>query len=55
MPTYCKEGDAIEGHRIGCQFRKIGEIKIIHGTSSHRARRASLYDAYCVIEIGYTK
>jgi len=39
-------GDAIEGERIACQFRKIINPNLIRGTGAHRAGRASLENAY---------
>jgi hypothetical protein len=44
-----ENGDAIEGERIACQFRKINKVDLIRGTGAHRAGRASLENAYCVI------
>lgn len=49
MPVYHGQGDAIEGKRISCQFRKSKKEKIIRGTGAHRARALVLYEAYCVI------
>lgn len=55
MTTYYGFGDAIEGKRIACQFRRIKKVSLIRGTSSHRARRTSLDDAYCVVVTPITK
>ena len=44
-----ENGDAIEGDRIACQFRKINKPRLIRGTGTHRAGSTSLEDAYCVI------
>jgi hypothetical protein len=44
-----ENGDAIEGERIACQFRKINGPTLIRGTGAHRAGRASLENAYCAI------
>ncbi len=49
MPTYYNYGDAIEGERIVCQFRRISKPGTISGTHAHRAREITLNDAYCVI------
>lgn len=49
MTTYYEIGDAIEGKRIACQFRKMRKISLVRGTSSHRGRRTTLDDAYCAI------
>ena len=51
MPIYTNLGDAVEGSRIACQFRKIGKTREISGrTSRHGGMTTVLYDAYCVIE-----
>jgi hypothetical protein len=49
MPTYYNLEDAIEGERIACQFRSISKPRLISGTRTHRAQKAALGDAYCVI------
>ncbi len=49
MPTYYNKGDAIEGERIICQFRKSGREEIVRGTGAHRSKKLTLYNAYCVI------
>lgn len=53
MTTYYNVGDAIQGERIACQFRKMRKIQVVTGTSRHRASRTTLEDAYCVIEAAY--
>jgi hypothetical protein len=47
--SYKENGDAIEGDRIACQFRKIDKITLVHATSNHRTQSTKLYTAYCVI------
>jgi len=42
-------GDAIEGERIVCQFRKMSDLVVGHGTAAHRASETKLYNAYCSI------
>ena len=44
-----ENGDAIEGERIACQFRKMNKVNLIRGTGAHRAGGTSLENAYCVI------
>lgn len=44
-----ENGDAIEGERIACQFRKMNTVNLLHGTGAHRARSTSLENAYCVV------
>jgi len=44
-----ENGDAIEGERIVCQFRKMGAVIVGPGTSAHRASETKLYNAYCSI------
>jgi hypothetical protein len=43
-----QEGDAIEGLRIVCEFRRIGKVNLISATHTHRGSRVTLDDAYCV-------
>ena len=49
MTTYHGVGDAIEGERIACQFRKMRKISLVSGTARHRTQRTTLDDAYCAI------
>lgn len=49
MTTHYGVGDAIEGKRIACQFRKMRKISLVSGTARHRAQRTTLDDAYCAI------
>ncbi|MFQ6061575.1 MAG: hypothetical protein ACE5KT_01615 [Methanosarcinales archaeon] len=49
MATYYEYGDAIEGARIKCQFRKIGKVRLIPATHKHRGQEVVLDNAYCVI------
>ncbi|MEA2000039.1 MAG: hypothetical protein U9N61_12050 [Euryarchaeota archaeon] len=49
MPSYYKLGDAIEGERVVCQFRKPGKVKLISATHAHRAQEIALNHAYWVI------
>ncbi len=49
MPTYYNFGDAVDGERITCQFRRISKPKLVSGTHRHRAWEVTLDDACCVI------
>lgn len=49
MTISYQAGDAIEGKRIACQFRKMSKISVVSGTVRHRAQRTTLDDAYCAI------
>jgi len=50
MITLYTIGDAIDGERIACQYRSIRIKPPATATHTHRAGRAVLRDAYCVIE-----
>ncbi len=50
MSIYYNEGDAIEGDRIACQFRKMHRTILGKGSHAHRGSKTALDDAYCVIE-----
>jgi len=47
--TCYENGASIEGERIACQFRKYVPKPTNRGSSAHRAGRATLENAYCVI------
>jgi hypothetical protein len=50
MPTYYRNGDAIEGEKIAFDCRKyVIHKRPIHRTSSHRAKAGTLDNAFCVI------
>jgi hypothetical protein len=50
MTTYYGVGDAIEGKRITCEFRKTKKkTSLISGTARHRRQRTTLDDAFCAI------
>jgi len=49
MATYYNDGDGIEGERIVCEFQKIGKVTLISATHTHRGKRVTLTNAYCVI------
>ena len=52
MTTYYDMGDAIQGERIACQFRKKNNEKKISMTKNHRGTRMIISgNAYCVIEV----
>jgi hypothetical protein len=44
-----ESGDAIEGERIACQFRRINKVEVNRGSGAHRSQRTSLDDAYCTV------
>lgn len=50
MTMYYEENDAIEGKRISCEFRKCTKPTLIPKSKSHRGKRFTLINAFCVIE-----
>jgi len=50
MTILYKIGDGIDGERIACQFRSIRIKPPARASHTHRAQRAILRDAYCIIE-----
>ena len=49
MTIYRQHNDAIEGERIVCQYSKLSSEKLIHDSETHKGKRCTLQDAYCVI------
>lgn len=45
----------ISGRVIICQFRKHSRIRVIRGSSNHRAMSCTLDHAYCVVDKAYTR
>jgi len=50
MSVYFENGDAIEGKRIVCEFKKIGKVNLFPATHMHRGSRVTLDDALCNYE-----
>lgn len=48
---YREEGDAIAGERVVAQGRKIGRIRIVSGTSTHKMQEVTLRsNVLCVLD-----
>jgi hypothetical protein len=43
--------DTMEADKVAFQARKVGTIRVVHGSAAHRASVGSLeHEVYCVIE-----
>jgi hypothetical protein len=44
-------GAAIRGEKVTAQFRKIGRVEVVHGSSTHKIQRAKLEGSvFCIID-----
>ena len=52
MITHYNQGDALLAERIAVQARSIADIRIKHGSHTHKIQNTILRgSAYCVIEV----
>lgn len=51
MSIHYNSGDALQGERIACQFRKKNQERLIRMTGNHKGTRMVVSgNVYCVIE-----
>jgi len=48
---YTEAGSAIRGERVTAQFRKIGRVMVITGSSTHQIQQAKLEGTvFCIVD-----